>query len=89
MKCKFTIGQRIMCIKTEPWHSCIIPTLACDGPSHGDIVTITDMVPYADRIFLRLAEWDDQGTYQSDFFKPLTDITIFQKMLRTKELEWS
>jgi hypothetical protein len=97
MECKFVVGQKVVCIKKDPWFN-IEAGMISDyrtPPKYGDIVTIQEIVPSFDNIgqpaiFLVLVEHPAEfpvisRRWHQQWFKPLeekkTDISIFEKML--------
>jgi len=80
------VGDKVVCIKDD-WKNEWYPNTPCAGPKSGDVVTIADIVPLRDTVFLALFE-DIQGDYyEADGFRPVqprkTDISVFTDMLNT------
>ena len=87
MMCPFEVGQRVVCIK-DAWNV----TWGEAAPVYMGIYTIRDIEPdYKNRVGLRFREIVNpaleyrDGLKETAFvwtgFKPVTDISIFKKML--------
>lgn len=80
----FRIGQQVACVTDETWanahHGGAVP-----GPAKGEIVTIVDIWPAFDSVYLVLAEWGEDG-FEAIAFRPLavppTSIAVFEQILR-------
>lgn len=95
MKCKFVVGQKVVCIK-ELTFKCAagnkLITEAASPVKIGHIYTIVeiDVDTFDSRIVLRFAELPGDEWFQFNAFKPLeerkTDISVFTRMLKQKEM---
>jgi hypothetical protein len=88
MKCKFQIGQKVVCI-CDDWD----PPAPGELPEEGKIYTIHDIVCVADEGNEPYLMFDEFGDVQCIhlWFRLLrsqqTDIGVFRRLLKTKHLE--
>ena len=84
MKCRFEVGQDVVCIKDNDWES--LAGEKKNGPGKGEICRIADMYELWGHIYLRFKKWGIDG-FESTCFRPLqkkskeTSIDIFKKIL--------
>lgn len=87
----FHIGQQVACDTNGPWANAVHGR-ETTGPAKGDVVTIVDIWPAFDSVYLVLAEWGEDG-FEATAFRPLaappTSIAVFEQILRdaTREIE--
>ncbi len=93
MKCKFHVGQKVVCVKVGAWADALLDEIM---PINGGIYTIRDMEADSGEVWLRFDEIRnpecpfDDGWYEcrfwADNFRPLetrkTSIEIFNQILR-------
>ena len=92
MKCKFVVGQKVVCIKELRWRT------SWEGITEempmikvGNVYTIKNIKPARIiHVLLELQEIGGDNWFEYTVFKPLderkTDISVFTRMLKQKEM---
>lgn len=84
----FRVGQKVVCVKPNPWRSKGERNppehYGIDPPQHREIYTVAEIVDDPDLTYLALVELGKGGLWAARFFRPITDISIFTKMLTPK-----
>jgi hypothetical protein len=86
----FRIGQKVVCIRDggHPPHVLFSWQFApndLSGPALGEIVTIDDIYDEVGICWLGFVEWDHN--FDALDFRPLTDISVFKKMLIVRKMD--
>ena len=86
MRCKFVVGQDVVCTKKERWIDRGSNEVVKYGPLCGEVCKIRMIrVSAVDGdVYLHLENFDRQMGFNSMYFKPVfkNDISLFQEMLR-------
>ena len=91
MDCKFTVGQKVVCIN-DNWDTAANKPPCDTGPNpiKGDVCTISLFHEYLKWVFIGLKEHSEWIVFNPDHFKPLEekeiDISIFTKMLKPRSV---
>jgi hypothetical protein len=92
MECNFYMGQKVVCVKAPKARRAYKKEII---PVEKEVYTVRDIICYGDKISIRLEEIiNDVGMYvfnghhiatecsfNHNLFKPLTDISIFHKIV--------
>lgn len=69
----FRVGQKLVCIKRDPWRFRSSGRVA-DGPAYGDVVTV--LGPGSEQGYVALVEWRHTPTsnsFRASAFRPVSE----------------
>ncbi len=84
----FHVGQKVVCIKEQRWFS-QYGTPMDNPPVKGGVYTVREKIiePPSGDLFLAFNETSDLDCFWAIFFRPVTDISVFKRMLAPREVE--